>query len=292
MSDPHSAPDKRLRQVLDHLKSRKTSHKLSGKVCVLTGVGNKQGIGWATAILFAQEDAKHLYLLDLKDHNFSDLINSVKAHNPNIGVATFVGNAADEELIKSICQRAIDDHGHLDVFFANAGVATYASLTDTTLETVRTSVNVNTLSCWLALKYASSAMLKNTFNNRGGSIIFTSSVAGVRAGAGSVDYSASKAAVRSLAYTGANAYPGSGIRVNAICPGLIQTPMTAAMFQSAKDKSKIGQLCSLRRYGIADEVAQVVLFLAGNDSSYVNGVDIPVDGGLSSSLPVVPGKFF
>lgn len=130
------------------------------------------------------------------------------------------------------------------------------------------------MSCWLALKHGSEAMLNNNQDesrsgkaHRGGSIILTASAAGLRSGAGSVDYSASKAAVTSLALTGANAYPGSNIRVNAICPGLIQTQMTGPIFQMTKDRSKIGQLCSLRRYGVADEVAGVVLFLASDDSS-------------------------
>lgn len=112
-------------------------------------------------------------------------------------------------------------------------------------------------------------MLQNKKGNshRGGSIILTASVAALRSGAGSVDYSASKAAVASLAYTGANSYPGANIRVNAICPGLIQTQMTGPIFAKSRDRSKIGQLCSLRRYGIADEVASVVLFLASEDAS-------------------------
>lgn len=130
------------------------------------------------------------------------------------------------------------------------------------------------MSCWLALKYASEAMLKGKGDGagRGGSIILTSSAAGLRSGAGSTEYSASKAAVVSLACTGANSYPGSAIRVNAVCPGMIQTQMTSPVFQMAKDKSKIGQLCSLRRYAVAEEVASVVLFLASDDSSceYLN----------------------
>ncbi|PLW09528.1 hypothetical protein PCANC_20843 [Puccinia coronata f. sp. avenae] len=290
-----SAPNERLQQIVNHFNSRSSSRKLSGKVCILTGVGHELGIGWATAVLFAKEDAKHLYLVDLKDDNFSALVGKLKSLNPKISLSTIAGDASDENLVRSVCQKAVEEHGHLDVFLANAGVVGSSHIRKTSYETSERVIKINTMSCWLALKYGSEAMLKGKVEGagsagRGGSIIFTSSVAGLRSGAGSTEYSASKAAVVSLACTGANAYPGSAIRVNAVCPGMIQTQMTGPVFQMAKDTSKIGQLCSLRRYAIAEEVASVVLFLASDDSSYVTGTAIPVDGGLSSSLPVVPGR--
>jgi len=293
MSKTHSSPpNARLQQIINHFDSRSSSKKLSGKVCILTGIGHELGIGWATAVLFAKEDAKHLYLIDLKGDNFSALVEKLKSLNPSVGLSTISGDAADESVVRSVCQKAIEEHGRLDVFFANAGIATAAPIGSTSYETGERVVRINTMSCWLALKYASEAMLKEKGDGagRGGSIILTSSAAGLRSGAGSTEYSASKAAVVSLACTGANAYPGSAIRVNAVCPGMIQTQMTSPVFQMAKDKSKIGQLCSLRRYAIAEEVASVVLFLASDDSSYVTGTSIPVDGGLASSLPVIPGR--
>ncbi|KAG0144593.1 hypothetical protein CROQUDRAFT_659788 [Cronartium quercuum f. sp. fusiforme G11] len=298
-SKAKSPPVDRLEQILRHFEKRTSSKKLIEKVCILTGVGNEQGIGWATAVQFASEAAKHLYLLDMDGNALPKLSDKIRDVSSNTGVSTYVGDASDEGLIKKICQQALDDHGHLDVFFANAGIATGSPLEATSYKTAEKILKINTLSCWLALKYASSTMLRNQkdesptgIDHRGGSIILTASVAGLRSGAGSVDYSASKAAVASLAMTGANAYPGANIRVNAICPGLIQTQMTGPIFELSRDKSKIGQLCSLRRYGIADEVASAVLFLASEDSSYVNGAVVPVDGGLSSSVPVIPGKSY
>ncbi|KNZ46503.1 hypothetical protein VP01_720g10 [Puccinia sorghi] len=267
-----SLPNARLQQIVNHFDSRSSSKKLSGKVCILTGIGHELGIGWATAVLFSKEDAKHLYLIDLKGGNFSALVEKLKSLNPSVGLSTIAGDAADESVVRSVCQKAIEEHGRLDVFFANvgrAGVATAAPIGSTSYETGERVVRINTMSCWLALKYASEAMLKGKGDGagRGGSIILTSSAAGLRSGAGSTEYSASKAAVVSLACTGANSYPGSAIRVNAVCPGMIQTQMTSPVFQMAKDKSKIGQLCSLRRYAVAEEVASVVLFLASDDSS-------------------------
>ena len=126
-----------------------------------------------------------------------------------------------------------------------------------------------------------------------GSIIMTASVAGLRSNAGSTPYSASKAAVVSMAQTIAYQLAGTGIRVNAICPGLIETGMTSLVFETARARGtegKIGQLNPLKRGGHADEIARVALFLGSDESSYVNGQAWAVDGGLSAGHPFVPGK--
>jgi NAD(P)-dependent dehydrogenase (short-subunit alcohol dehydrogenase family) len=126
-----------------------------------------------------------------------------------------------------------------------------------------------------------------------GSIIGTASVAGLRSNAGSSDYSASKAGVVSLAQTIAYQLAGTGIRINAICPGLIETGMTAPMFEAARARGtekKVGQLNPLKRAAHADEVARVALFVGSDESSYVTGQAWAVDGGLSAGHPVVPGK--
>lgn len=127
----------------------------------------------------------------------------------------------------------------------------------------------------------------------GGSIIATASVAGIRSNAGSTPYSASKAAVVSLAQTMAYQLAGTGVRVNAICPGLIETGMTASMYEAARARGtekRIGQLNPMKRGGHADEIARVALFLGSDESSYVNGQAWAVDGGLSAGHPYVPGK--
>jgi NAD(P)-dependent dehydrogenase (short-subunit alcohol dehydrogenase family) len=123
-----------------------------------------------------------------------------------------------------------------------------------------------------------------------GSIICTASVAGIRSGAGGPAYSASKAGVISLVKTTANELYGTGVRVNAIAPGLIETGMTKPIFDASRARGtdhKIGQLNPLTRYGNPEEIAHAGLFLASDDASYVNGQTIAVDGGLSSSHPVV-----
>jgi NAD(P)-dependent dehydrogenase (short-subunit alcohol dehydrogenase family) len=160
------------------------------------------------------------------------------------------------------------------------------------LVTIRWILTRAVRSVFLAAKHAAKAMVKNKPYPTG-SIIGTASVAGIRSNAGSADYSASKAAVISLMQTISYQLAGTGIRCNAICPGIIETGMTSAMYEMARERGterKIGQLNPLRRGGVADEVARAVLFLASDESSYVNGQAIPVCGGLSAGHPFVPGK--
>ena len=122
----------------------------------------------------------------------------------------------------------------------------------------------------------------------GGAIICTASVAGLRANAGKSAYAASKAGVISLVQTAANDLYGTGVRVNAICPGLIRTGMTQPIFEGARargSEGRIGQLNPLRRPGEPREIAAMALFLASDEASYVNGQAFAVDGGLSSTHP-------
>jgi NAD(P)-dependent dehydrogenase (short-subunit alcohol dehydrogenase family) len=123
-----------------------------------------------------------------------------------------------------------------------------------------------------------------------GAILCTASVAGLRANAGGVDYSASKAGVVSLVQTVAHGLSGTGVRINAICPGLIETGMTRATFERARERgteSRIGQLNPLRRAGQPVEIARMAAFLLSDEASYVDGQAVAVDGGLSSSHPFV-----
>ena len=156
--------------------------------------------------------------------------------------------------------------------------------------------NKTTRSPFLAAKHAAPAMQKTSpqKDTASGSIIMTASVAGLRSNGGPTSYSASKAAVISLAQTMAYQLAGTGIRVNTICPGLIETGMTSIVFEMARARGtekKIGQLNPLNRPGHADEIARAVLFLGSDESSYVNGQAWAIDGGLSAGLPYVPGKF-
>ncbi|EPQ32291.1 uncharacterized protein PFL1_00488 [Pseudozyma flocculosa PF-1] len=286
----------RLERIRNHLDNKPRSGRLAGKVAIITGCGSLTGIGRATALQFAHEGVKHLYVLDLDGENLPGLKQTITTKYPDVTVTTLECDAADEKAISGVCQRALQDEGRLDIFYANAARATGAPLAATDVEDLETTHHINVTSCFLACKYASEAMQRTSPSKpeSGGSIVMTASVAGLRSGAGSVDYSASKAAVISIANTSAWQLTRTGVRVNAVCPGLIETGMTSAVFDMARERgtaSKIGQLNPAGRYGVAAEIANAVTFLASDEASYVNGIALPVDGGLSASLPVVPGKF-
>lgn len=204
-------------------------------------------------------------------------------------------DASDEPSVKNVVAEALDKYGRLDVFFANAGISSGRVFWEEDTEGFMNMMKVNTLSVFLAAKYASRAMLVTSPAKPypSGSIIGTASVAGLRSNAGPTDYSASKAAVVSLMQTSAYQLVGSGIRCNAVCPGLIETGMTKVTYDAARKRGsekKIGQLNPLRRGGQPDEIARAVLFLASDEASYVNGQAWAVDGGLSAGHPFVPGK--
>ncbi|KAH7913914.1 hypothetical protein BJ138DRAFT_1133778 [Hygrophoropsis aurantiaca] len=286
----------RVNQIQSHLSNAPRSQRLQGKTCIITGVGSLHGIGRASALLFAHEGAHHLYLLDFSGENLPDLKATIQKAYPDVKVTTLQADAADDSAISNLCSQALKEEGRLDVFFANAGFASSDSLSNITAEGFMESMRVNTLSCFLAVKYGSEAMVKvNPSRGKhlsGGSIILTASVAGLRSGAGTVDCRLSQ--VNSIAKTSVYQLQKTDIRVNSICPGLIETNMTKDMFDFARQRGnggKLGQLNPMGRFGVAQEIAQMALFLASDEASYVNGQNIAVDGGLSSSHPVVPGRW-
>lgn len=258
--------------------------RLQGKTAIVTGAGS--GIGRASAKLFAAEGA-HVLASDVTDAVLETADQIRAAGGTAFGMKS---DASDEAAVKELVNRAVKELGGLHVVFANAGISGgLTTLEDTSVDLFERVLRVNLVSPFLAIKHASPVMVKQGK----GSIICTASVAGIRSGAGGLPYSASKAGVISLVQTSANLLRGTGVRVNAICPGLIETGMTKPLFDMARARGsehRIGQLCSLGRYGVPEEIAGAALFLAGDDSSYVTGQAIAVDGGLSSSLPFVPPK--
>ena len=262
--------------------------RLAGKVAIITGAGS--GIGRAAALLFAQEGAK-LVLGDKTDAVHITAASVVAAGGAATALQMDAGVEAD---VAGIVATALSTYGQLDVAFANAGIGGgIAGIFDLTPEVWTEVLRVNLIGPWLMVKHAGRAMVDA---GRGGSIICTASVAGIRSGAGGPAYSASKAGVMNLTQVAAQQLCESNVRVNAICPGLTETGMTQRVFDYAKDKGvehKLGRLNPLRRAAQPVELAQVALFLASDDASYVNGQAIAVDGGLSSSHPVtrqLPGQ--
>jgi len=273
-----------------------TGPRVKGKVVIVTGTNSPLGIGRASAHQFAQNGAKAVYICDYNDSNLETHKREIALLYPDVEIHTRKFDAADEKSVKAVVDHAVDTYGRLDIFFANAGVIGQLKLfKDITEDEFLATLRTNVVSVFLGAKYAAPAMMKTSADKKYpcGSIIGTASVAGIRSNAGSTDYSASKAAVISLAQTIAYQLAGTGIRINAICPGVIETGMTASMYEAARSRGterKIGQLNPLRRGAHADEVARVALFLGSDESSYVNGQAWAVDGGLSAGHPVVPGK--
>lgn len=239
------------------------SGRLSGKVAIVTGAGS--GIGKATVELFRSEGATVV--------------------GADLTGADVECDAGSEDAVAKLVADTVAQHGGLDIFFANAGISGgLASLFEQTEEDWAEVLRVNTIGPAMAIKHAAPAMKARG----GGSIIATASVAGLRSGAGGPAYTASKAAVINLVKIGAQQLTGSNIRVNAICPGLIETGMTEFVYERARAKGqegRLGHLNPLKRGGEPIEIARAALFLASEDASYVNGHALVVDGGLSASHP-------
>jgi NAD(P)-dependent dehydrogenase (short-subunit alcohol dehydrogenase family) len=251
---------------------------LDGKIAIITGAGS--GIGRASAIRFAGEGAK-LILGDKSAtvHETAEMIGAAAT-----AVQMDAGLEAD---VQSLVALALSTHGQLDVAFANAGISGgMTGIFDIDPADFAEVLRVNLIGPWLMVKHAGKAMADA---GKGGSLILTASVAGIRSGAGGPAYSASKAGVINLAKVSAQQLSETGVRCNAICPGLTETGMTKPTFDYAKEKDvmhKMGRLNPLRRAAQPNELANVALFLASDQASYVNGQAIAVDGGLSSSHPV------
>ena len=238
--------------------------RLAGKVAIVTGAAS--GIGKAAVALFRSEGATVVG---------TDIVSGADA----------TCDAGDETEVPSLIERVAREHGGLDIVFANAGVSGgWATIADQSADDWAKILRINLIGPFLAIKYAAPLIKLRG----GGAIICTASVAGLRSGAGGAAYSASKAGVINLVQTAAQQLSGSGVRVNAICPGLIETGMTKAVYEMARSsgqEGRIGELNPLRRGGMPDEIARAALFLASDEASYINGTALVVDGGLASSHP-------
>ncbi|WP_407175256.1 SDR family NAD(P)-dependent oxidoreductase [Bradyrhizobium sp. STM 3562] len=253
--------------------------RLEGKSVIITGAGS--GIGRAATLLFATEGAR-LIAVDRSD-GVNETVSEVKKAGGR--AEAVMADAGSEKDVIAFIDRALKAYGKLDAIWANAGISGgLVPLAEQTVEHWQEILRVNLIGAFLAVKHSIPHMTRQGF----GSIVCTASVAGLKAGASGHPYAASKAGVISLVQTTAYSLSGTGIRINAVCPGLIETGMTKPVFDRAKERGttdKIGQLNPLKRAGQPHEIAAMGLFLASDEASYVNGQAFPVDGGLTASMP-------
>lgn len=260
--------------------------RLNEKVAVITGAAS--GIGRATAILFAREGAT-LILADMDEKGIKETLELVRREGGD--AITKKTNVAIEEEVKGLIDLALQTYSKVDILCNNAGITgQMSSLEEQAGDDWRKVYGVNVLGAVFATKHVA----KHMQQRRSGAIVNTASVAGIRSGAGGNAYSASKAALINFTQTAACDLGGYNVRVNAVCPGLIETGMTKPVFDFARAKGKfdkLGSRCELRRYGRPDEVAQAILFLASDEASYITGQALPVDGGNTASLNLPGMKF-
>jgi NAD(P)-dependent dehydrogenase (short-subunit alcohol dehydrogenase family) len=259
--------------------------RLQGKVAVITGAAS--GIGEATARLFAFEGADVL-LADISDEKGEKLAAEIAA---NGGRAAYVhADVALEADVKAMIDAAVSRFGRLDTIFNNAGFGgTAGPIAEIPVEEFDATMGVLLRGVFLGIKHAAPILAAQG----SGSIISTASVAGLRAGFSPHVYAVAKAAVIQLTRTVAMELGEKGVRVNCICPGGIATPLLASGFAAGADdetsamdlvKQAISAFQPLQRAGLPEDIASAALWLASEESSFVNGHALVVDGGLTGGV--------
>jgi NAD(P)-dependent dehydrogenase (short-subunit alcohol dehydrogenase family) len=243
-----------------------TTGRLHGKVCVITGVAG--GIGSATAALFAREGAR-VVGVDLAEHS--------------IGELSLQADVIDEDAVRSVYTRTREELGRVDVLFNNAGISPSddASVLDTTLEAWERVQTVNLRSVFLCCKHG----IPHLLDGGGGSVINTASfVAVLGAATSQISYTASKGGVLALSRELGVEFARRGVRVNALCPGPVDTPLLRELY--AADPEQAARRLAhvpMGRFAAAEEIAKAALFLASEESSYVTATAFMVDGGITGA---------
>jgi NAD(P)-dependent dehydrogenase (short-subunit alcohol dehydrogenase family) len=254
--------------------------RLDGKVAVVTGAAGV--IGTATMRLLAERGARIVAV----GRKPQDLQTAVKNLPASAQALAITADVTSEDEVAEYVRTAIDKFGTIDVFYNNAGIeGDIAPITRYSLETFRKVIDVNVVGVFLGLKHVLPVMLKQ---NKG-SIINTASIAGLIGSPEVAVYSASKHAVIGLTKSAAQECSATGVRVNCVCPGLIDSRMLSAIIEGRNPgntpvpNDKIVERIPARRLGLASEVASVVAFLASDEASYVSGSAYTVDGGRTAA---------
>lgn len=246
--------------------------KLEGKVALVTG--GSSGMGRASALAFAREGAK-VVVADVAVEGGKETVRKIKeAGGEAIFVKADVSKAAE---VEALINKAIETYGRLDCAHNNAGVeGTIASTVDCTEESWDRTINVNLKGVWLCMKYEIPQMLKHG----GGAIVNTSSTMGLVAERDVPAYVASKHGVVGLTKAAALEYAMAGIRINAVCPGTIRTPMMERVTGGdPKVEAEFTARLPIGRWGAPEEVAEAVVWLCSDAASFVTGHAMAVDGG-------------
>ena len=245
--------------------------RLSGKVALISGAA--RGMGESEARLFAREGAQ-VVLGDILEDQGRVAVEDIAQQG---GTATFVPlDVTHEQDWQRAVETAEQTYGRLDILVNNAGIVRMAPLDETSLEAWNEIIGVNQTGVFLGIKHAVPAMRRAG----GGSIVNISSIAGLIGLPNIPAYQASKGAVRLLTKNAAIQYATDKIRVNSVHPGRIETPMTAPL--APERREMLLRLTPLGRDGTAEEVAYGVLYLASDESSYVTGAELVIDGGYTA----------
>jgi NAD(P)-dependent dehydrogenase (short-subunit alcohol dehydrogenase family) len=245
--------------------------QFTGKVALVTGAGS--GIGRATALAFAREGAR-VVVSDVASDGGNETVRLIEAAD---GEARFIAtDVTRPDEVQQLIQRVVESYGHLDYAHNNAGIDGGGLTHETSVEEWTRVISVNLTGVWLCMKHEIGQMLRQG----GGAIVNTASVYGLVGAARSDAYVASKHGVVGLTKAAALDYAAHGIRINAVCPGAIQTPMTAQYFADPEQRAQfIARHEPIGRIGEPEEVAAAVVWLCSDAASFVTGVAFPVDGG-------------
>jgi NAD(P)-dependent dehydrogenase (short-subunit alcohol dehydrogenase family) len=252
--------------------------RLSGKAAVITGAST--GIGRAAALRFAREGAR-LIVADIRDDDAESLCREIERGGGTAHyVRTDVARRADNE---RAIDRCVERYGAIDILFCNAGITLPKLLPESSDAEIERLLGVNLLGVLYAARHAIPRMLEQP---RGGTLLFTASKTGLVAQTDSPVYCASKGAIVMLAKALALDYATRGIRVNALCPGIIETPMLREFADSRPDPAAAWQTYSVAqpigRLGTPEECADAALWLVSDEASFITGVALPVDGGFTA----------